>query len=175
MNYIYHGVPKNMNGNILYPLNTLKEKLPEIYKLASKKYVDREKVMEVKIPPLNCLWSDVLHFSAIHPSLIRQALIDSGDTTSYKMEFLEIDPHLLKPEDTVIYLYKHENVLDVSVDNFTTFNPDDLAQYSILPEETKAYYNKCFAEGKKPLLFHKVAHIFYKGALDVTNMRKIEL
>ena len=31
MEYLYHRVPKNMNGTMLYPLNVLKNLQPEIY------------------------------------------------------------------------------------------------------------------------------------------------
>ncbi len=30
--------------------------------------------MEQRIPILNCLWNDVLHFSPVHPAKIKQAM-----------------------------------------------------------------------------------------------------
>ncbi|MBI4404513.1 MAG: hypothetical protein HY537_10145 [Deltaproteobacteria bacterium] len=33
--------------------------------------------MQVRLPILNCLWNDVLHFSTIHPHLIWNALQES--------------------------------------------------------------------------------------------------
>ncbi len=74
MIYLYHSVPKNLQGNILYPLNTLKEKHPEIYEQQVSKYVGREHMTQQRIPILDCLWNDVLHFSAVNPK---------GQTSSY--------------------------------------------------------------------------------------------
>jgi len=59
MNYLYHGVPKQLEGNILYPLNILKDKCPEVYEKEVSKYVGREHVKENRIPAFNCLWNDV--------------------------------------------------------------------------------------------------------------------
>ena len=42
MNYIYHRVPKEMRGEVLFPLNTLKETEPDLYEKESAKYVGRD-------------------------------------------------------------------------------------------------------------------------------------
>jgi len=39
MNWLYHWVPKNMQGNVLMPLNKLKKSHPKIYKEQAKKYI----------------------------------------------------------------------------------------------------------------------------------------
>lgn len=75
---IYHMVPQNLTGEVLYPLNVLRTHLPEIYDAQVKKYSGREGVMAHKVPILECLWNDVLHFSPVHPSKIRDAIADAG-------------------------------------------------------------------------------------------------
>ena len=70
MAFIYHKVPADMSGNILYPLNVMEKINPEIYEKAVKKYEGREYLMREVIPWLNCLWNDVLHFSIVHPTKI---------------------------------------------------------------------------------------------------------
>lgn len=45
--------------------NVLKDTKPAIYTAQSKKYLGRERILGAKIPPLNCLWNDVLHFTAV--------------------------------------------------------------------------------------------------------------
>ncbi|MBK8551651.1 MAG: hypothetical protein IPL53_11555 [Ignavibacteria bacterium] len=70
MNYLYHRVPKNLRGNVLYPLNTLKEIHPDLYEQQASKYAGREHITCQIIPILNCLWNDVLHFSAVNPEEI---------------------------------------------------------------------------------------------------------
>jgi hypothetical protein len=176
MNYIYHLVPKEMSGEVLFPLNTLKETEPDLYEKESAKYVGREQIMQDKLPILNCLWNDVLHLSAVHPSLVKEALLEAGRTKSFHSEFYEIDPHLLDPENTIVYLYKNNKRGDkLKEDNFAKYNPDDIAQYSAMPTETKDYYKEMYMQGKNPLLFHKIPHILYRGSLDVSKVRKIKV
>ena len=67
MEYLYHRVPKNMSGTVLYPLNVLKKTHPGIYDEHVKKYSDREHLLTTEVPPLHCLWNDVLHFTAVAP------------------------------------------------------------------------------------------------------------
>lgn len=163
-----------MQGNVLFPLNTLKETHPDIYEKEASKYVGREQIMQQRIPTLDCLWNDVLHFSAVHPSQVKEALIEAGRTKSFDIEFFEIDPHLLTPENTTVYLYRHSTLEDkFKEENFANYNPDDVAQYSVLPQETKDYYKEMISQDKKPLLFHRVPHIIFKGSLDTSKIKRI--
>jgi hypothetical protein len=174
MNYIYHWVPKDMQGNILFPLNRLKETHVDVYEKEVDKYTGRENILLQRIPSLNCLWNDVLHLSAVHPSHIKKALIDGGSTKLPDMEFFEIDPHTLNSEDTTVYLYKHSNMANkLKEDNFAQYNPDDIERYSLLPQDTKMYYKEMIVQGKRPLLFHRVPHILFKGSIDVSKIKRI--
>jgi len=58
--FLYHLVPKNIRGDILYPLNILKSIYPDIYQYQVNKYFGREYIIEQRIPLFNCLWNDVL-------------------------------------------------------------------------------------------------------------------
>lgn len=173
MNYLYHRVPQDLEGTILYPLNTLKEKYPKLYEKKTEKYVGREFIMQKRIPLLNCLWNDVLHLTAVHPQEIRQALIEAGKKDILPMSFFQINPHSLKKEKTIIYLYLHDYVSkkgEIQAENFTSYDPENIAQYTLLPQETKDYYKEAVSKGDKVFLFHKVPHIFYKGTLDIAKM-----
>ena len=170
MYYLYHRVPEQMEGNILYPLNTLKEKNPELYEKESAKYKDREQVMEQRIPTLNCMWNDVLHLSPIHPTDLKKALSESGIETR-EMKFYQIDPETLDPANTTVYLYAHTDKADnMKLENFSPYDPSMISQYSTVSEETKAYYKEMKAKGGRPLLFVKVPHILYKGSIDTSNI-----
>ena len=174
MHYLYHWVPDNMKGDVLYPLNILKNIDTDIYTAAASKYVGREKVMEQIIPGLNCLWNDVIHLSAVHPSEIKKALAEAGRKKPFSLQYFEIDPHLLDPQNTIVYLYKNNNVLEKNMEgNFEKFDPDNLDMYSVIPNDTKEYYNKAYSEGKNPLLYHIISHILYKGTIDISKARKI--
>lgn len=47
---IYHLVPSNLAGSILYPLNRLKETFPEVAVTHVKKYEGREGLLNRRIP-----------------------------------------------------------------------------------------------------------------------------
>nr|AIA17899.1 Unknown Function [uncultured bacterium] len=167
--FIYHQVPEQMQGDVLHPLNDLQKIHPEVYAREVAKYSGREHVMEEEIPPLNARWNDVLHFSAVHPAEIKESLSDAGHSSPPDIEVFEIDAHLLKPENTIVYLPKIGGQ-----GSFVEFDPRKIAGYAVIPEETKDYYRRMIAKGKNPLTFLGVPHIFYKGSLDVSKVRKIK-
>ncbi len=164
-----------MQGDVLYPLNILKEKYPEIYNEHRLKYKGREKVMELLIPKLNCLWNDALHLSAIHPKLVKDAIAEAGGRSDYKMLCYQIDPHILDPDKTVVYLYSTPTPDMTKEDDFVGFKPDEMDKYSLLPQETIEYYKECHANTKRPLTFHRAPHIFYKGTINIKGVPIIEV
>ena len=171
MNYLYHSVSKNLRGNILYPLNVLKEKYPDLYEMQVSKYAGREHVTRQQIPILNCLWNDVLHFSAVHPSEIKKALIEAGSKFDFNRSYYQINPELLSTKNTIVYLYAHvNNEREMEKENFVSYNPNDIAKFSHMPQATKDYYKEIINKGERPLLYHRIPHILYKGSLDIIDM-----
>lgn len=167
--YLYHMVPKDMQGKILHPLNVLKTEQPDLYLAKVGKYDDRKHVMDQFIPTLECKWNDVLHFSAINPEELKKSLIEAG-MTPREMKFYQIDPSLLDPKQTTIYLYREKEKEDkMGVENFAEYNPEALHEHSTLPEETKNYYKEMYSKGGKPLMFIGVPHILHKGSVDISD------
>ena len=175
MSFLYHRVPENMQGTILYPLNELKSIYPDVYQTEVQKYEGREHIPTQTVFFLNCLWNDVLHLSALHPSEITKAYATLGyekKTTSY----FEIDPHTFEPEKTVVYLYSPRTKgVQPPENDFVPYNPDAIEQYARFPQETLAYYKEMLSARKKPLLWHRVPHILYKGAIDTKNLPSISV
>ena len=172
--HLYHKVPQEMAGEVLYPLNTLKEIHPEAYEFQVKKYIGREEVMDNQIPSMNCLWNDVLHFSPVHPQLIFDQLKFLGlNNLPPKIEYFEVDSDLFDPENTTIYLFKNKPLFKMREDNFEEYSGENTLKYTNLPDETKEYYKECITNGKPPLAFHKIPHILHKGNLDTKNIQRI--
>ncbi|HID53593.1 MAG TPA: hypothetical protein EYP41_16365 [Anaerolineae bacterium] len=175
MNYIYHIVPKKFTGSILYPLNQLKHKYPELYAAHVKKYEGREILLEREIPMLNCLWNDVLHFSPVHPAKICQALWEAGFQPSI-FQVYKIDPDAFgfNFQNTVIYLSPPRKKGDFSVreTDFERYSQQKLAQISDVPPATIAYFKQAKKRGERPFLFNHVPHILYRGIIN-TNKAKI--
>jgi len=171
MTYIYHSVPKDLQGDTLYPLNVLKEKHPTIYEQQVNKYVGREHIKEQRIPMLDCLWNDVLHFSAVNPKEIKRALIKAGRDPNFTRDYYQIDSKLIDPKNATVYLYAHADNKDkMSKENFASYSSDEVAKFSAIPQATKDYYKEMIGKGERPLLYHKIPHILYKGLLDIKNL-----
>ncbi len=171
MNYLYHFVPKNLVGTILYPLNILKDIYPEVYEKEVKKYHGREHVMELIIPTLNCKWNDTLHFSPVSPNDIKTALINAGMKGVPEIFFYKVEANLLEKDKTIIFLHSEKTKTEImNQNNFTEYLPDQLDLYSTLPQAAKDYYAKTIAVEQRPLMFGRVPHILYKGSLDISDI-----
>ena len=163
---LYHRVPDNMVGDTLYPLNELKDVHPDVYNKERQKYEGRKAATEQTISYLDCRWNDVLHLTAVHPKKIKDAL-----DTDKTFQYYQIDPHRLTPDNTVVYRYDQTGPL--TKEDVTTYNPNKVAGYAELPEETKEYYQEMQKQGKRPLLFVHVPHILYKGSITVSDAEVI--
>ena len=166
--YLYHWVPKNMTGSVLYPLNELKHNYPNIYAEAVKKYEGREHLLTDKVEILDCLWNDVLHLSPIHPSQIQAAYRANGK--SINLRCFQIDAGSLDPAKTVIYYDPMDRSKKYDLTTWGRFSPEKLEQLGTLPDKTKAYYKACFDDDERPLLFAGVPHILYQGSIDITDL-----
>ncbi len=169
-------VPKNMQGSILYPLNMLAQKMPEIYAQNISKYIGREHITKQRIPILNCLWNDVLHLSPVHPKDIKNALLEIGYKAEFTINSYEITPEDLIKENTIVYLnLESENKDKMRTENFTSYNSDVINKYNLIPQSTKDYFKKIINAGGRPLIYHNVPHVFYKGLLDISKAKIISV
>ncbi len=118
----------------------------------------------------------MLHFTAVEPEEIYEALRQAGSREAGRRKFYRIEPSLLDPALTVIYRYAHEKRSEaMAAENFAPFSEEALAKYGQLPEVTREYYKRTIAGGDRPLLFHRVPHILYKGTLDVAEVPVVEI
>lgn len=162
--YLYHMVPEDMEGTTLHPLSALATIHPDIFEKAIAKYRGREDAMETFIKTLDAKWSEVVHFSAIDPKNLKQALVDAG-LSPREMRFYQVDPELLDPNKTTIYLFK-----DLESDECAEFDPNNLEPHSVIPDLTKEYFRQSVGRGDRPLLFLGIPHILHKGSIDVSNL-----
>ncbi len=164
-----------MQGTILYPLNTLKSKHPEIYANHVKKYENRTEWLERRIERLDCLWNDVLHCSALNPSIVVEE-IRKLMGKSFPFSYFEIPAELLEPENTAVYLYSpREKSTHPPQEDFIAYDPKEIEKYAYLPDATIQYYKETIEKGGNPLGFHLVPHILYKGTIDTADLRVITL
>jgi hypothetical protein len=170
--YLYHKVPKEMDGETLYPLSVLKEKNPELYAAMIEKYKGREEVMQKPVVSLEpATWTDVIHLSAVHPEELKKALLEAGMESEKLegMEFYQIDPDLLEKEQTTVFLQTPDS------EEFTEYDSTNLVTHSSIPEYTKKYYKNKLQGGETPLFFLGVPHILHKGTIKTSDFPVIKI
>jgi hypothetical protein len=176
--FAYHRIVENIRGTILYPLNRLEEIYPDAYAEHVKKYEGREHVLETRVPPpLDCLWNDVLHFTAVHPSILCKNLEDAGFDAQalVSRRWFKIPISLFGPADTMVCLYRRDVRLAPDAREFLPYDPENFEEYRTVAPETIEYYKEQFKLNERPLFFHHVPHILFKGSIDTTGFEVVEL
>ena len=116
-----------MVGTVLYPLNELEHVVRDAWLRERAKYAGREHVLEMRVPPLDCLWNDVLHLSPVHAADIVAELRKVG-LEPLRTRFLEIDPLVLDPRRTVVFVNSRADRLDES--QWMPLNPVTLSHFA---------------------------------------------
>lgn len=178
--FIYHFKRKNMVGNKLVPLNAQKATMPEIYREHIKKYNGREKLLEKRIPILDCLWNDVLHLSPINPQLILDVY--------HKCDFV---PEARKGEIFEVYKIPVSKLTDDKTVCFQSFNYDfhnyspDLDKYfnftlneyrelTEVPEKQIKVWHNDKKAGRALFWYSHIMHILTRDEIDVSDCEVIQ-
>lgn len=176
--YVYHLLPNPMMGTVLYPLNHLKEINPELAAKALEKYKNREEITKRKIPILNVLWNDVLHFSCLDPQKTFKAVVEIVGLRNVTRKVLKIPIEVFDPKKCVYFnasddpRESHSVMLDGEVTAF------DLAAYKEMSDvttEQKENWQE-LARNKEPvLLYGKTTHLLYHGTIDIKGFETEEV
>lgn len=165
--YLYHKVPVKMIGKILYPLNSMQQKLPQVFEKEAAKYKGREFLMDELIPVLNCKWNDALHLSPIEPNLIYSALFEIGFKPEDSL-FYKIPISLIDDKKTAIFKYENEDG-EMGNDQVVPWQKNLIYSMTELSAGTKQWYQSCFSAKRQPLLFHLVPHVLTTEPIDISN------
>ncbi len=173
MYFLYHGVPNPMIGNLLIPLNQMKSLMPDIREKNLEKYEGREKILERKIPLLNCLWNDVVQFLPLHPQKVFKLQQELGLIPSLPPYiFYEIDLNSLDPKKTAVYFKTAPEEENTEV---KWLSEVDLAALQEIPEATVAYYKTLIGTGELPFNYQFIPHVLYQGAVDISTSNSFTL
>jgi hypothetical protein len=167
-------VPDRIVGKELVTLEMIRQH-DELYVHHTRKYKGREHVMSHKIPPLNCTANQVLNFTAIHPKKVDRALKEAGFAEGLlKRKWFKINPKLLNPDMAAVFLYRRDLPIE-DAGNYKGYEIRELNSYNTLSKETIQYYKEKRTQGIRPLLFHLVPHILYKGTLKISDLEVIRI
>jgi len=172
---LFHTVPDQLIGTVLYPLNELALVDRTAWERERAKYEGREHVLGVRVPPLECLWNDVLHLSPVHPEDIAAELRAVG-LEPLRRRFFELDAVALDPARTVVFANRRArsaNGIDDS--EWLPFEPEALPALAGFDEASRRYYRECAAARRRPLLWGCLPHVLHRGALDVRGLPVVEV
>jgi hypothetical protein len=186
MPFVYHGVPREMAGEVLYPLNQLAAIAPGLYEYQRSKYAGREAALDFRIPVLDLLLGDALHCAAVHPYHVFRARQEAGIESNVGQAgswatgmFYAIPIERILRHRAVWYSAKTpwinsapgEDVPDAAPEQ--EFEPFDPARYQELrdvPAAHIAYLRLMKERGTRPLMFVHIPHIFVAGPIDVSGL-----
>lgn len=168
MPFLFHQVPEQLFGDTLYPLSSLRNVNRRLYLREHKKYRGREHVVLTAVPPLNCMWSDVVFLTAVHPCTWRRTFTEVGIEVErlryYAIEVSEIDTANL----CVLWYDEYGR------DSFRPFSLLDIGKYAEIPEQAIACYRYALAAREPVFWHHLVPQILHKGTIDVSKPTIVE-
>ena len=171
--YFYHGIPEDMKGSELIPLNKMLEVDPNLRAKYLEKYTGREEILERKIPLLDCLWNDVVQLLPLHPRQLFELQKELGlipEIPDYK--YYQIDTSTLDPSQTVVYFKTAPGEENVTVKWLKDVQIEEL---QAIPEATRKYYQGMIGTGEPVFNYQFVPHVVYQGTIDVSLARVINL
>lgn len=176
MEYVYHMVPKEMKGDLLLSLNTLKEIYPELYETYTKKYFDhpdRKNLLSKSIPKLDCLWNDVIFLNSLHPYYVYKAFDELGIKVKKDLLFYKIPTKELKDNKNAIYFYRKKNfkgpAAEIPAEEIEVINLSNYPACEELPSDTSDYFKEEHSKGVQFGMFAYIPHIISLGDINISN------
>lgn len=171
--FLYHVVPRDMRGGVLYPLGRLRERWPDLAVAAARKYDGRESLMDVLIPILGCRWNDAIHLAPLHPAKTRQALADAGLSPG-ALDFFAIPAEMLGEGRAVFFKNSVDTcgMYDFRAEDFSVFDAARFRGLADAPEAQKEAFRSAAARGGRPLLWSRTPHVFYQGEIRTSSLRR---
>lgn len=176
MKYVYHMVPKTMTGNNLISLNNLRTLNEELYKEYTKKYFnhpERPKLLERRIPKINCLWNDVIHFLPLHPHLVYSTLQKLDINVKKDLAFYKIPSKNLINNKNAVYLYRKENykgpAAEMNIEDVQIIAIDKFKELTEVPKDTVYYFEEEHKKGARFGLFAFIPHILSLGEVNISD------
>ena len=159
---LWHHVPQNMQGSLLWPLRALEEVSAEVAGVQRAKYAGREHIANLHVPLLDCRWDEVVFFSPIHPDTIHDAVRSAGGTTRAGHAY-EIDMQTLKDHELIWFDPKKAGPNGALTPESVW--PVEQSTYRAQPLSGRAphYYKRCVDAGRQPLLLGTELHVLARG------------
>jgi hypothetical protein len=187
MTAVWHGVPRDMVGETLFPLGQLRDVDVLLYESQRAKYAGREEVLDYRLPILDRGFLDTVHCSSVHPHWIFRARRDAGFDLPTRSDTgwgiglaFEIPLERIVVNPTVWYSwrtpwvngYPHENVpKEPPSDEFEVFDSARYAPLHDVPDLHREYLARMSRRGERALTFVHIPHVLVAGPIDIRGCR----
>jgi hypothetical protein len=186
--FLYHAVPAEMVGKVLYPLHLLAEIAPVAYDRQRKKYTGREAVLEAPISSSGMRFNDTIHCAPIHPHHLYEVrrrlnlLPSTGGTHRGERLFFRIPVERIRAHASFWYPwitpwingYPEEAVAaKPPLEEFEPFDPTRYRELTVLPQAHFAYLSQMKRKHRPPLMFVHIPHVLVAGPIDTDGLPTI--
>ena len=168
--YLFHHIPHKQVGDVIYPLNQLKEKYPDIYKQQYAKY-DAINEKDVEIPGFG-YWNDCVNLMPVNPGLVKKELEKYGNDTNWDWIFYKIEPKNLESSKPIIMVMSDTD--GILKRDFIPFSDETYQKYCHIGEATRTSFQKAKDNNEQPNTFARVPHVLYKGTISTKGLETVK-
>lgn len=187
MPFVYHLVSRDFVGTTLYPLNQLREQLPEVYSAEVAKWAGRESVLDYTVPLIGVPWADTVNLSALHPKHLvaerRKLGVPFSRLLERRVAQIPVDRLIGLP--CVSYRgashWRNSSPGDASVPHtppeteFSEFSIEEYIEESRVPDFHTQYLLRQKERGELALGFVGIPHVLVAGPIDLTGLQFVGL
>lgn len=152
-------------GDIIYPLNQLKEKFPDIYSQQYAKYDDISE-KDVEIPGFG-FWNDCINLMPVNPGLVKAELEKYWHDTNWEWNFYKIDSENLNNSKLVIMTMTDSK--GIFERKFIKFSKETFDKYCHIGEATRVCFQKAKDNGEQPNTFARIPHVLYRDSFKTSD------
>lgn len=188
MAVVYHGVPRDLVGEVIYPLNQLGVIDQGAYEFQVSKYAGREAVLDFSIPGIGVKFNDTVHCACLHPHYLFKARQDLGLNPEPRPAppawgtglAFEIPLERILRHPVIWYSGRtlwingapNEDVpLVPPTDEFEPFDPERYQPLRAPTPAHLAYLQRMKDRSERSLMFVHIPHILVAGPIDVSDLR----
>lgn len=180
MRFLYHARPRDMRGEVLYPLSVLRTTFSDLYEIERAKYGGREILFEVRVPILEVLWNEALHLSPLHPYHLAAAWRAAGlSSPAWDRDFFEIPVDRIDSARSVWFVSgalvandpgREQGPPSLPVDQVARFDPTSYRPMGHPPARYLEYLRHQRERGRRPRPFAHLPHVLVAAPVDVGNL-----
>jgi hypothetical protein len=170
-----------MRGSVLYPLNALRDRHPDIYERERAKFAGREGVLTYRVPHLGVAWGDTVNLSTLDPRLLvaerRRLGVPFSRLLERRLVRIPTDRLAKFPavryESTAHWINSRpggDAPLEPPASDFSPFDPATYVETQVVPPAHVAYLAEQLAAGELALGFVFVPHVLAAGPIDLKGL-----